>query len=74
MGENKENVRDWLSDLGKIVESFENSFISENCKVIVELGEEKMRKLQKNFREIDRDRDEIIIMVDNIQFIFSLKK
>lgn len=74
MGEDKENVRNWLSDLGKIAETIENTFISEGCKIIIELEEEKMRKFQKNFREIDRNNNEIVIMVDNVEFIFSLKK
>lgn len=74
MAENKESFRDWLSDLGKIAETIENSFISETCKIIIELEEDKMRNLQKNFREIDRINNEIVVMVDNIEFIFSLKK
>ena len=74
MDENKENFRDWLSDLGKIVESIENTFISENVKLVIELPEDKFRKFQKNFREIDNKRDEIVVYIDNVEFTFFLKK
>jgi len=74
MDENKENVRDWLNDLGLIVESIEKTFISENCKIVVELEEDKFRKFQRNFREIDRTRNEIVVVIDNIEFTFFLKK
>ena len=74
MDENKENVRDWLNDLGRIVETIDNTFISESCKIIVEIEESKFRKFQKNFREIDRTRDEIVVVIDNIEFIISSKK
>ena len=48
MDENKEDFRSWLNDLGKIVETIDNTFISEDCKIVVELSEEKFRKFQKN--------------------------
>jgi len=74
MDENKEDFRSWLNDLGKIVETIDNTFISEDCKIVVELPEEKFRKFQKNFREIDSKRDEIVVYIDNVQFTFFLKK
>jgi|LakMenE01Jun11ns_1017448.scaffolds.fasta_scaffold9938274_3 hypothetical protein len=74
MDENKENVRDWLNQLGLIVETIEKTFIDNNCKVVIELEEEKFRKFQKNFRDIDRNRDEIIVVIDNVEFTFFLKK
>ena len=74
MDENKENPRDWLNDLGKIVETIETTFISEGTKVVVELPEEKFRKLQTNFREIDKFNNEIVISISDIDFTFVLKK
>lgn len=74
MDENKENVRDWLNDLGLIVETIEKTFISENCKIVIELEEDKFRTFQKNFREVDRVRNEIVVVIDNIEFTFFLKK
>jgi hypothetical protein len=74
MDENKENVRDWLNQLGLIVETIEKTFIDNNCKVVIELEEEKFRKFQKNFRDIDRNRNEIIVVIDNVEFTFFLKK
>lgn len=74
MDENKKDFRNWLSELGVIVETIEKTFISENCKIVVELDEEKFRKFQMNFREIDRKRNEIVIVVDNVEFTFFLKK
>jgi hypothetical protein len=74
MDENKENTRIWLNDLATIVESIEKTFISENCKIVVELEEEKFRKFQKNFRDIDRLNDEIVVVIDKVEFTFFLKK
>jgi len=74
MDENKENTRNWLNDLATIVESIEKTFISENCKIVVELEEEKFRKFQKNFRDIDKINDEIVVVIDKVEFTFFLKK
>ncbi len=73
MEENKENARDWLTQLAELTESIDNTFISGHCKVIVELPEEKFRKLQKNFRDVDRANNEIVISISDIDFTFVLK-
>ena len=74
MEENKENSRDWLTQLAELTESIENTFISGHSKIIVELPEEKFRKLQKNFREIDKGNNEIVISISDVDFTFVLKK
>jgi hypothetical protein len=74
MEKNKESAGNWLEDLGKITDVIENTFISESCKIVVELPEEKFRKLQKNFREVDKVNDELIIEVSDVMFTFVLKK
>lgn len=74
MEENKENSRDWLTQLAELTESIENTFISGHSKIIVELPEDKFRKLQTNFREIDKGNNEIVISISDIDFTFVLKK
>ena len=74
MEENKENSRDWLTQLAELTESIENTFISGHIKIIVELPEEKFRKLQTNFREIDKGNNEIVISISDVDFTFVLKK
>jgi hypothetical protein len=74
MEENKENSRDWLTQLAELTESIDNTFISGYCKIIVELPEEKFRNLQKNFRDVDRANNEIVISISDIDFTFVLKK
>jgi hypothetical protein len=74
MEENKENFRDWLTQLAELTESIENTFISGHSKIIVELPEEKFRKLQTNFREIDKGNNEIVISISDVDFTFVLKK
>lgn len=74
MDANKEDFRNWLNDLGKIVETIDSTFISEETKLVIELSEEKFRKFQKNFREVDSKREEIVVYIDNVQFTFFLKK
>ena len=74
MEENKQNSRDWLTQLAELTESIENTFISGHSKIIVELPEEKFRKLQTNFREIDKGNNEIVISISDVDFTFVLKK
>ena len=74
MEENKENSRDWLTQLAELTEAIENTFISGYSKIIVELPEDKFRKLQKNFRDVDRGNNEIVISISDIDFTFVLKK
>ena len=74
MEENKENSRDWLTQLAELTESIDNTFISGHCKIIVELTEKKFRKLQTNFREIDKFNNEIVISISDVDFTFVLKK
>ena len=74
MEENKENSMDWLTQLAELTESIENTFISGHSKIIVELPEEKFRKLQTNFREIDKGNNEIVISISDVDFTFVLKK
>jgi ADP-dependent phosphofructokinase/glucokinase len=74
MDENKENSRDWLTQLAELTESIDNTFISGHCKVIVELPEKKFRKLQNNFRQIDKFKNESVVSISDIDFTFVLKK
>jgi hypothetical protein len=74
MEENKENSRDWLTQLAELTESVEKTFISGHCRIIVELPEEKFRNLQKNFRDVDKGNNEIVISISDVDFTFVLKK
>ena len=74
MEETTENSGEWLTQLAELTESIDNTFISGHCKIIVELPEEKFRKLQTNFREIDKFNNEIVISISDIDFTFVLKK
>lgn len=73
MEENQKNIGNWLEDLAKITDTIEQTFISDNCKIVVELNEEKFRNLQKNFREIDKLNSEIVIEISDVTFTFVLK-
>lgn len=73
MEENQKNIGNWLEDLAKITDTIEQTFISDNCKIVVELNEEKFRNLQKNFREIDKLNSEIVIEISEVTFTFVLK-
>jgi len=74
MEKNQENTGNWLEDLAKITDIVEQTFISDSCKIVVELDENKFRKLQKNFREIDNVKNEIVIEISDVIFTFVLKK
>lgn len=74
MESNQESPRNWLTQLAEITDTIDNTFINEPCKIVIELSEDKFRKLQTNFREIDNTRDEIVISISNSDFTFVLKK
>ena len=74
MESNQESPWDWLTQLAEIADVIDSTFINEQCKIVVELDEDKFRKLQTNFREIDNNRDEIVISISNTDFTFVLKK
>lgn len=74
MEQNQENPRDWLTQLAEISDIIDNTFIAEHTKVVVELPNEKFKKLQKNFREVDNKSEEIVISISNVDFTFVLKK
>lgn len=74
MEQNQENPRDWLTQLAEISDTIDNTFIAEHTKVVVELPEDKFKKLQTNFREVDNKSEEIVISISNVDFTFVLKK
>jgi dipeptidase len=74
MEKNQKNTGNWLEDLAKITDTIEQTFISKNCKVVVELEEDDFRKLQNNFREIDKINNELVIEISDVIFTFVLKK
>lgn len=74
MEQNQENPRDWLTQLAEISDIIDNTFIAEHTKIVVELPDDKFKKLQKNFREVDNKSEEIVISISNVDFTFVLKK
>jgi len=73
MDANQKDVQTWLEDLAKITDIVEQTFISKNCRIVVELNEFEFRQLQKNFREIDNQNNEMIIEISDVIFTFVLK-
>jgi hypothetical protein len=73
MDANQKDVQTWLEDLAKITDIVEQTFISKNCRIVVELNESEFRQLQKNFREIDNQNNEMIIEISDVIFTFVLK-
>jgi hypothetical protein len=61
MDANQKDVQTWLEELAKITDVVEQTFISKNCRIVVELNESEFRQLQKNFREIDNQNNEMVI-------------
>jgi hypothetical protein len=73
MDANQKDVQTWLEELAKITDVVEQTFISKNCRIVVELNESEFRQLQKNFREIDNQNNEMIIEISDVIFTFVLK-
>jgi len=73
MDANQKDVQTWLEELAKITDIVEQTFISKNCRIVVELNESEFRQLQKNFREIDNQNNEMIIEISDVIFTFVLK-
>jgi hypothetical protein len=72
MAENNESFRDELKGLASIVEILESGFIGKDIvDVEIKISEDKLNFLKINLNT--RQSDEVIINIENTNFIFSKK-
>ena len=72
MAENNESFRDELKGLASIVEILESGFISKDIvDVEIKISEDKLNFLKINLNT--QQSDEVIINIENTNFIFSKK-
>lgn len=75
MGKNKKNFRDELEKLAKITDLIEDSILSKaDVKIIAELDEDDYRNVIKNFADIYKKSEEIVIDISGVKITFVLKK
>jgi hypothetical protein len=70
MEENKENVGDYLEKLALICDGIQQLFPEGRQALIFELETEDFKKVQKNFRDIDRMFKRFQIDISGIECIF----
>jgi len=75
MATSKESFRDELEKLAKIVEDIEDTILSKgDVSIVIELNPKNYQKIIRNFSEIYKHNEEMIIDISGTEFTFVLKK
>ena len=75
MATSKESFRDELEKLAKISAALDNSILSTgDVSIVVELDSENYQNIIRNFSEIYKHNEEMIIDISGTKFTFVLKK
>lgn len=70
MAENKKNIEDILEKLNLITEAAEELFPNSKQILIFELNNEDFKEIQKNFREIDKNKLRFKIDISGKEIVF----
>lgn len=75
MAEDKKSFRDELKKFASISEIIEDSILSKgNVKILVELERDDYNYVLRNFADIYRNIEELVIDISGVNFTFVLKK
>lgn len=72
MEENQKSIDGVIEKLAMIADGLETLFSDGKIAVALELKKEDFKKVQGNFREIDRQHNQFMIEMSNVQFMFLL--
>lgn len=72
MDENKKSIDGIVEKLALISQAMDEIFPSGKKAVVFELGHKDFKRVQNNFREIDRMHKQFKIDISGIEFIFLL--
>lgn len=75
MEKNRKSFRDEIVSIAEIADKIENTIIFKNSKITInaELNSDSYKKIQSNFREVDKNHNNFSIVIDDITFNFTLK-
>ena len=72
MGESQKSIDGVIEKLAIVSDAVDDLFPSGRKAVVFELKEEDFKKVQNNFREIDRSHKQFKIDISGTEFIFLL--
>ena len=73
MGENKKSIDGIIEKLALVADGLQTLFPEGTMAIAMELNYDDYKKVQKNFREIDKDFTQFKIDMSGIEFMFLLK-
>lgn len=72
MAENQTSIDGIIEKLALLTDAVDNLFPNGKKVIVFELKEEDFKKVQQNFRQIDKDHKQFKIDISGIEFIFLL--
>lgn len=72
MAENQTSIDGIIEKLALLTDAVDNLFPDGKKVIVFELKEEDFKKVQQNFRQIDKDHKQFKIDISGIEFIFLL--
>jgi hypothetical protein len=72
MAENQKSIDGIIEKLALVADGLENLFPNGVIAVALELKYDDFKKVQKNFREIDRNHKQFKIDISGVEFMFLL--
>ena len=74
MAETDKSIDGIIEKLALVADGLQTLFPDGVMAVAMELKYDDYKKVQKNFRDVDRGNNEIVISISDIDFTFVLKK
>ena len=73
MGENQKSIDGIIEKLALVADGLQTLFPDSTMAVAMELKYDDYKKVQKNFRDVDRDFKQFKIDMSGVEFMFLLK-
>jgi hypothetical protein len=73
MGENQKSIDGIIEKLALVADGLQTLFPDGTMAIAMELKYDDYKKIQKNFRDIDRDFKQFKIDMSGVEFMFLLK-
>lgn len=70
MAENQKSIDGIIEKLALIVEASENLFPDGKTAIVFQLNDEDFKRVQKNFRDVDKSHTKFKIDISGTEFIF----
>ena len=73
MGENQKSIDGIIEKLALVADGLQTLFPDGTMAIAMELNYDDYKKVQKNFRDVDRDFKQFKIDMSGVEFMFLLK-